>query len=64
VSAIAGVDLVPAIEYEIDHCNISFNDKKPAQDELERMSGNSDGEAFCMASGQLPLSLRYDALRL
>ena len=37
VSAIAGIDLVPAFDYEVGHCNISFNEKKPTQAELEKM---------------------------
>ena len=54
VSAIAGIDLVPAFDYEIGHCNISFNEKKPTQAELEKMSEDGDSEAFAWHRDSFP----------
>ncbi|KIW26222.1 uncharacterized protein PV07_09335 [Cladophialophora immunda] len=45
VSEIAGIDLVPVMPYEIGHCNISVNNRKPDQAELERMR-NHPGESM------------------
>ncbi|KAE8375562.1 hypothetical protein BDV26DRAFT_283383 [Aspergillus bertholletiae] len=54
VSAIAGIDLIPAFDYEIGHCNISFNEKKPTQAELEKMGEGGDSEAFAWHRDSFP----------
>ncbi|KAE8369843.1 hypothetical protein BDV27DRAFT_172036 [Aspergillus caelatus] len=54
VSAIAGIDLVPVFDYEVGHCNISFNEKKPTKAELEKMGENGDSEAFSWHRDSFP----------
>lgn len=54
MSAIAGIDLVPAFDYEVGHCNISFNEKKPSQAELEKMGEDGDSEAFAWHRDSFP----------
>lgn len=43
VSRVAGVDLVPAIEYEVGHVNISIND---VTTELTAIENSDDSSAF------------------
>ncbi|KAE8152761.1 hypothetical protein BDV25DRAFT_170013 [Aspergillus avenaceus] len=54
VSSIAGVDLVPAMDYEIGHCNISINDEKPTPAQLKSLQDGSENEAFAWHRDSFP----------